>query len=73
MMKIGMLWFDNNPKTTLETKIQAATDYYKIKYGLQATTIFVNPADMHDEKIINGFNIRPNSSILPCHIWVGTE
>lgn len=72
-MKIGMLWFDNDPKKSLDQKVQEATDYYKIKYGLQATTIFVNPATKDREQSIAGFTIKPNSSILPHHFWIGGD
>ena len=32
-MHTGMLWFDNDPRTTLSVKIQKAMDYYRQKFG----------------------------------------
>ena len=31
-MNIGMLWFDNDIKADLPTKIQRAASYYRTKY-----------------------------------------
>lgn len=43
-MKIGMLWFDNDPKTGLEIKIERAATYYRNKYGKNPTLCFVHPS-----------------------------
>ena len=32
-MNVGMLWFDNDPRTALSVKVQRAADYYHQKYG----------------------------------------
>lgn len=42
-MNIGMLWFDNDPKATLDAKIDRAARYYHEKYGKTPTLCFVNP------------------------------
>ena len=31
-METGMLWFDNDPKKSLNLKIQQAVDYYRNKF-----------------------------------------
>lgn len=43
-MKIGMLWFDNDPKSNLDTKIERAVVYYQGKYGRSPTLCFVHPS-----------------------------
>jgi hypothetical protein len=43
-MNIGMLWFDNDPKVALDTKIERAALYYARKYGKQPTLCFVHPS-----------------------------
>ena len=32
-MNVGMLWFDNDPRTALAAKVARAADYYRQKYG----------------------------------------
>jgi hypothetical protein len=78
-MNVGMLWFDNDPRTALTAKVSRAADYYRQKYGRVANLCMVNPAmlgtqqpaleDLQGGKI----TVRPNRSILPGHLWIGTE
>lgn len=42
-MNLGMLWFDNDPKVTLDVKVQRAAAYYRHKYGKTPTLCFVHP------------------------------
>lgn len=73
-MKTGMLWFDDDPKATLETKITKAANYYRQKYGAVPDTCIVNPKlmakpEIHMDRIV----VRPNRSVLPNHLWIGIE
>lgn len=43
-MNIGMLWFDNDPKSNLDIKIERAARYYREKYGKAPTLCFVHPS-----------------------------
>jgi hypothetical protein len=43
-MNIGMLWFDNDPKTGLDTKVERAAVYYRNKYGRTPTLCYVHPS-----------------------------
>jgi hypothetical protein len=43
-MNIGMLWFDNDPRTALTVKVARAADYYRQKYGLVADLCLVHPS-----------------------------
>lgn len=75
---IGMMWFDNKPKTTLADKIKEAADYYKKKYGAwpdacqvsQAASAQV-PASGFFEYESGKINVRALHSILPYHLWIG--
>ena len=42
-MNVGMLWFDNDPRTALTTKVARAADYYRQKYGLVPDLCLVEP------------------------------
>lgn len=71
-MNTGMLWFDNNPKTDLETKIIKAAKYYQNKYGQHPNLCFVHPSMLDQKKQSPaGFEIRSSTKILPNHLWLG--
>ena len=43
-MNVGMLWFDNDPRTALAAKVARAADYYRQKYGLVPDLCLVHPS-----------------------------
>ena len=45
-MNVGMLWFDNDPKVNLDTKVERAATYYHKKYGVTPTLCFIHPSMM---------------------------
>jgi hypothetical protein len=71
-MNLGMLWFDNDPKTDLPHKIDRAARYYHKKYGETPTLCIVNPK-MTEDKKLNGccLEVKTNQSILNHHLWIG--
>ena len=71
-MNIGMLWFDNDPKAGLSTKIERAATYYRTKYGKAPTLCFVHPSMLPTP--VNqaaGVELRTSRSVLPNHLWLG--
>jgi len=71
-MKIGMLWFDNDPKTDLAVKINRAVDYYRQKYGQTPNLCFVHPSMVKTSPVKSGsIEVRPSRSVLPNHFWLG--
>ena len=73
-MNTGMLWFDNDPKTTLKDKIIRAADYYRKKYGRVPNTCLINPDALSGEKIDLGIlSVRPYRPVLPGHFLIGFE
>ncbi|MCJ7622135.1 MAG: hypothetical protein MUO76_01435 [Anaerolineaceae bacterium] len=73
-MKTGMLWFDNDPKTDLLTKISKAANYYQTKYGQAPTLCFVHPSMLADKiKKNNGVEVRTSHKVLPHHLWLGVK
>lgn len=74
MMKIGMLWFDNDKKTTFQEKIEAAAAHYENKHGEPADQCLVNPAHL-DKRIINvaGLAVKPSKTVLMNHFWLGKK
>jgi hypothetical protein len=73
-MNIGMLWFDNDPKADLMTKIQRATDYYQHKYGQKPDVCYVHPSMVSDKSArMNGLDVQANQMVSPDHFWLGVK
>ena len=78
-MDTGMLWFDNDPKKSLDVKVQQAADYYWKKYGRNPDLCLVNPGNLikanpQPESMLAGkVVIRPLRSVLPGHLWIGVD
>lgn len=84
-MKIGMLWFDDDPKRPLEEKIERAARRYQEKYGVTPNLCYANPRTVGDAQPTinlrlhagkNGKNVpqvtlKQARSILPNHFWLG--
>jgi hypothetical protein len=75
-MHTGMLWFDNDPRTTLSVKIQKAMDYYRKKFGSIPDLCLVHPSmlDVGQKQVDLGkLIVRPYRSVMPGHFWIGVE
>lgn len=79
MMTLGMMWFDNDPKKTLEQKVDQAADYYLRKYGVRANRCMVNPRNLPAADSQTGagragrVEILPLRSVMPGHLWIGRD
>lgn len=69
----GMMWFDNNPATTLAQKIQKASDYYAQKFGTPPTLCKVHPDEYDPNTKVDGLKIEACRVILPGHLWLECE
>lgn len=77
-MHAGMLWYDNDPRTTLIVKVNRAAAYYRQKYGRAADLCLVNPTMLVDrpglvDSQAGMIRVRSNRAILPGHLWIGSE
>ena len=85
-MEIGMLWFDNDQKTSIPSKIERAARYYQKKYGKNPNLCYIHPKMVNGKKNKkNGSNKTPgqdalkigkvlvlkNEKVLPDHLWIG--
>ena len=71
-METGMLWFDNEPRIDLKTKIQNAAEYYRDKYGEEANHCFIHPSMLHDKQPdTSPIVLHLNNAVLPHHFWIG--
>ncbi|UCD41553.1 MAG: hypothetical protein JSV69_13440 [Chloroflexota bacterium] len=81
-MNVGMLWFDNDNKSDLPTKVDRAATYYRGKYGVQPNICFVHPSmagnsnpDKSKKSSIKsgGIEVRLTKSVIPHHFWIGVH
>lgn len=73
-MEIGMLWFDNDPKSDLQSKVTRAAAYYRSKYGEEPNLCFVHPSMIPEEISHAGkIAVRSNNAIIPHHFWIGVQ
>mgnify|MGYP001168709664 FL=1 len=70
-METGMLWFDNDTRSDLLTKVVRAADYYQRKYGKKPDVCFVHPSAVQDSQRMDGIEIRRSQMVLPNHLWIG--
>lgn len=74
-MKIGMVWYDNDPKKTLEDKVIEAAARYRQKHnGAVPTTGYVNPKAIEGKTaVIAGVTLLASNHLLPNHLWLEVE
>lgn len=71
-MKIGMLWFDDDPTRPLSEKIERARRRFEEKYGYCANLVYLNPAMAGAAGVqIEGVEVKQAKSILVNHLWLG--
>ena len=71
-MEAGLLWFDDDAKRSLETKVRRAVDRYYEEYGVRPNTCFVNPsALLVKEARFDGVRVVAARNILLHHFLVG--
>jgi hypothetical protein len=85
-MEIGMLWFDNDQKASIPSKVERAVQYYQKKYGKIPNLCYVHPKMVKGDKVrkkgskkttdqdslkIGQVLVLKNEKILPDHFWIG--
>jgi hypothetical protein len=73
MLEIGMLWFDDGPKT-IQEKVGQAVAFYTDKFGRKPTHCLVNPETLNGgEGIMKGVKVQSARTVMPDHYWIGIE
>ncbi|MBN1953817.1 MAG: hypothetical protein JW900_02095 [Anaerolineae bacterium] len=73
-MKVGMLWFDNDPGRNMAQKVGRAARHYRQKFGRQPNVCYVHPSMLDGDSChLERLKIAPKSSILKHHFWIGEE
>ena len=75
-MKVGLLWFDDDPGRDLAENVAQAARRYRQKFGSPPNICYVHPSTLGDNgkvRKVGGVRVVPLSSVLPHHFWVGRE
>ncbi len=73
-MQAGMMWFDNDKKTSLSAKVSKAAAYYRKKYGRNPNLCMVNPSMLSGkEDLGDKIKICPYQPIVAGHLWLGID
>jgi hypothetical protein len=80
-MQVGLLWFDNDPRRAVASKIEEAATRYREKFGCIPDVCYVNSVDLNGQGLVvtlaglpeASVRVLPARNILPHHFWVGVE
>ena len=85
-MRVGLLWFDDDPKKEASLKVKEAAERYFEKFGRQPNLCYVNPSTLpqatevvhldpsdgeHPQDVNHGLRVLSTPLVLPDHFWVG--
>ena len=83
-MKVGLLWYDDDPGRDLAEKVGRAARRYRQKFGTAPDVCYVHPSALTSASSVepsgNGrvrkvgkVRVAPLPSMLRHHFWVGRE
>jgi hypothetical protein len=64
------MWYDDNPKVSLVSKIEAAIDAYTRRFAISPNVVLVNASDVTEYQ---GVHVRSVDHIQRNNFWVGRE
>lgn len=65
-VKLGWMWFDNDPKTSLEEKLGQASERYRQKFGQKPRLCYVNGSALADPQLAVGvLQMRGAGNVSP--------
>jgi hypothetical protein len=73
-MRVGLLWYDPDPKRCLAEKIERAAAYYQKKLGQAPNACFVHPSVVAEQgQLCGAVMVKPDRIVLPNHFWIGVS
>ncbi len=72
-MKLGLLWYDNDPKKSFEKKISEASVRFREKFGSDPNVCYMNPADLSSPAPTVPLRFIGVKIIRPHHFWLEHE
>lgn len=71
-MRVGLLWFDDDPKKEVSLKVKEAAERYFEKFGRWPNVCYVAPATFPLEGVHHdGLRVLSSPLVLPDHFWIG--
>ena len=73
-MKVGLLWFDDDPERDLAQKVRRAAQRYCRKFGRLPNVCYVHPSLLDGgSRRVGQVRVRGLASVLRHHFWLGEE
>ena len=66
-----LVWYDNDRKRPLASKVQAAAERYTERFGIAPQLVLLNPTQAGSEDEIAGLPVRTTPLVLPNHLYIG--
>ncbi len=74
LVSLGWLWFDNDPKTSLEDKVGVASARFRQKFGQPPRVCYVSQKTLGEHLPAAGpVQVRVASNVLPGHFLFVVE
>jgi len=83
-VKVGLLWYDDNPGRDLAEKVGRAARRYRQKFGTSPDVCYVHPSALNDNastklsasgrvRKVGEVRVAPLPTVLQHHFWLGQE
>ena len=72
MLKIGLLWFDDDPKRPVVAKLDEAVERYEERFGSRPTLVYLHPAQA-EGIIYRRLSVRGDASLRRNHFLIGVD
>jgi hypothetical protein len=71
-MEVGLLWFDDNPKVSLATKIENAARRYRERFGKAPNVCYVHPKTLAGAQSLPAHvRVIESTTVQPNCFWIG--
>src|SRR5690348_329461 len=72
MLKIGLLWFDDDPKRPVVAKLDEAVERYEERFGSLPTMVYLHPAQA-EGVTYRRLCVRGDASLRRNHFLIGVD
>ncbi len=73
-MKMGLLWFDDNPNLPVAKKIEKAARRYRQRLGRSPNVCYVHPQTLAGATAMPArVQVIESASIQPNYFWIGVK
>jgi hypothetical protein len=70
---IGLLWYDDDKKADLDSKVRRAAEFYNNKHGAMPNICYVNMGATASPIWVDNIRVRPVINVLVNHFWIGMD